>query len=52
MNNTKPSLQLGKIILKNYRTYEGNVTIALSRDLEKTITIIHGEMGHGENNNT
>ena len=48
MNNTKPSLQLGKIILKNYRTYEGNVTIALSRDLEKTITIIHGEMGHGK----
>ena len=48
MSDAKPSLQLGKIILKNYKTYKGDVTIELSRDLKKTITVIHGEMGHGK----
>ncbi len=48
MSENRPSLQLGKIILKNYKTYKGDVTIELSRDLQKTITIIHGEMGHGK----
>ena len=48
MSETKASLQLGKIVLKNYKTYKGDVTIELSRDLQKTITIIHGEMGHGK----
>ncbi len=44
----KTSLQLGKIILKNYRTYKDTVKIELSRDPEKTITIIEGEMGKGK----
>ena len=48
MSDAKPSLQLGKIILKNYKTYKGDATIELSRDLKKTITVIHGEMGHGK----
>ena len=48
MSSTKPSLQLGKIILKNYKTYKGNVIIELSRDLKKTITVIHGDMGYGK----
>lgn len=48
MSDTKPSLQLGKIILKNFKTYKGNVVIELSRDPNKTITIIHGEMGRGK----
>lgn len=42
------SLQLGEIILENYRTYKGTTTIELSRDQDKTITIIEGEMGKGK----
>ena len=48
MTEARPRLQLGKIMLKNYKTYKGDVTIELSRDLQKTITIIHGAMGHGK----
>lgn len=48
MNETKKSLQLGQIILKNFRTYRGETIIELSRDLEKTISIIHGGMGQGK----
>ncbi len=45
---SKTSLQLGKITLKNYRTYQGEATIELSRDSKKTITIIEGTMGKGK----
>ena len=48
MNETKPSLQLGRIILKNFKKYEGDITIDLSRDLDKTITVIQGGMGRGK----
>ena len=48
MSETRSNLQLGKIMLKNYKTYKGDVACELSRDLQKTITIIHGEMGHGK----
>ena len=44
----KTSLQLGKITLKNYRTYREETPIELSRDQERTITIIEGEMGKGK----
>ena len=44
----KTSLQLGKITLKNYRMYKDTTTIDLSRDPEKTITIIEGDMGKGK----
>jgi len=44
----KASLQLGKITLKNYRTFKGTTVIELSRDREKTITVIEGEMGKGK----
>ena len=44
----KTSLQLGKITLNNYRTYRGETTVELSRDQERTITIIEGEMGKGK----
>ena len=44
----KNSLQLGKILLKNYRTYKDTTTIELSRDQDKTITVIEGEMGKGK----
>ena len=48
MSQSKYNLQLGKIILKNFKTYYGSVTVELSLDTEKTITIIHGEMGKGK----
>ena len=48
MNEKKSSLQLGKIVLKNFKTYKGETIIELSRDLNKTITVIHGEMGRGK----
>ena len=44
----KTSLQLGKITLQNYRMYKDTTTIDLSRDPEKTITIIEGDMGKGK----
>ena len=48
MSQSKHNLQLGKIILNNFKTYYGEVTVELSPDTEKTITIIHGEMGKGK----
>lgn len=44
----KTILCLGKITLKNYRTYKNTTTIELSRDPERTITVIEGEMGKGK----
>ena len=48
MSPTKSSLQLDNVVLKNYKTYRNTTTFALSRDSEKTITIIHGAMGRGK----
>ena len=48
MSEYRGSLKLGKIILKNYKKYKGTTTIDLSLDPNKTITIIHGEMGKGK----
>ena len=42
------SLQLGKISMRNYKTYQGDVSVEMSLDPEKSITIIHGEMGKGK----
>lgn len=42
------SLQLGKISIKNYKAYQGNVSVEMSLDPEKSITIIHGDMGKGK----
>lgn len=46
--NEKSGLQLGKVVLKNYKAYRGEIPVDLSRDSEQTITIIHGEMGKGK----
>lgn len=48
MTDSKTPLNLGKIILKNYRAYRGETTIELSRDPTKTITVIEGNMGIGK----
>lgn len=48
MSQTRNNLHLGKIILKNFQTYYGLITIELSKDADKPITIIHGEMGKGK----
>ncbi len=34
--------------MKNYKAYRGDISIELSLDQDKTITIIHGEMGKGK----
>lgn len=47
MVNTN-SLQLGKISMKNYRVYQGDVSVEMSLDQNKPVTIIHGEMGKGK----
>lgn len=44
----KTSLRLGKITLKNYRTYKDVTVIESSLDPEKTITVIEGSMGKGK----
>lgn len=48
MDNGKTNLYLGKMVLKNYKVYRGDVEIELARDSSKTITVIHGEMGKGK----
>ena len=42
------SLQLGRVSVSDYKSYRGNVSIDLSLDPAKTITVIHGEMGRGK----
>ena len=42
------SLQLGKILIKNYKVYRGVVTVDLSLEQDKPVTVIHGEMGKGK----
>ena len=44
----KANLHLGKITLKNYRTYKNTTIVELSRDPERTITVIEGQMGKGK----
>lgn len=44
----KAGLQLGRILLKNYKAYAGEVYVNLSLDPHKTVTVIHGEMGKGK----
>ena len=44
----KAGLYLGKVTLKNYRSYKGTTVIDLSRDSKKTITVIEGAMGKGK----
>lgn len=48
MTEDKSNLYLGRVVLKNYKAYRGDVEIEMSRDPTKTITIIHGEMGKGK----
>ncbi len=47
MSKIKNNIQIGRIVLHNYKSYKDQ-SIDLSRDNEKTITIIHGEMGKGK----
>ncbi len=42
------SLQLGKVSMRNYKAYRGDVSVEMSLEQDKTITIIHGEMGKGK----
>ena len=34
--------------MRNYKTYQGDISVEMSLDPEKAITIIHGEMGKGK----
>lgn len=45
---SKTRLQLGRIMLQNYGLYRGKATIELSRDPEKTVTVIEGVNGGGK----
>lgn len=44
----KAKLQLGKVSMKNYKSYYGDVGVELSRDPDKTVTMIEGSMGKGK----
>ncbi len=48
MSQSRNSLQLGKFILKDYKAYRGTAKVDLSRDPEKTITVLLGGMGRGK----
>lgn len=48
MTSSKIQLNLGKITMKNFRAYRGEVEIELSRDPKSTITVIEGNMGVGK----
>lgn len=48
MVDDKARLQLGKVSMKNYKSYYGEVDVELSRDPSKTITVIEGGMGKGK----
>lgn len=48
MVEDKARLQLGKVSMKNYKSYYGVMDVELSRDPSKTITVIEGGMGKGK----
>ena len=48
MVDHKARLQLGKVFMKNYKSYHGEVNVELSRDPLKTVTMIEGGMGKGK----
>ncbi|MEX0656975.1 MAG: AAA family ATPase [Nitrosopumilaceae archaeon] len=48
MSKPKNKLHIGHVTLKNFRAYSGEINFDLSLDNQKTITIIHGEMGRGK----
>lgn len=48
MVDDKARLQLGKVSIKNYKSYYGEMDVEMSRDPNKTITIIEGGMGKGK----
>ena len=48
MVDHKARLQLGKVSMKNYKSYHGEVGVELSRDPLKTVTMIEGSMGKGK----
>lgn len=48
MTDHKNKLAISHVTLKNFRAYAGQIEFDLSLDPQKTITIIHGEMGLGK----
>lgn len=48
MVDHKARLQLGRVSMKNYKSYHGEVSVELSRDPLKTVTMIEGGMGKGK----
>ena len=48
MTDHKARLQLGKVSMKNYKSYHGEAGVELSRDPRKTVTMIEGGMGKGK----
>lgn len=48
MVDDKARLQLGKVSMRNYKSYYGEVNVEMSRDPSRTITVIEGGMGKGK----
>ena len=43
-----PKLLLQKVSMENYRSYCGKNEIVFSNDSQRTITVVHGDMGRGK----